>query len=104
MDALSVDTAGKAATLLERMPIAAVAVLAIAGLVLVFRRWVKDGAEHRAEISSLNAKHASELKLANEARFTLAVAFESTIRELVIAAKSRRYAKKAAALAGERKE
>lgn len=97
MDYLSVDTAGRAAALLDKLPIAGVAVLAIAGLVWVFRRWVKDGQEHREEIrllndvhakqlSDLNEKHELALKASTEARFTASAAFEGTIRELVLTA------------------
>lgn len=101
MDPTSVDTAAKAAALLERAPLAVVGVLALAGLVWVYLAKEKLGREHRLETLSresrhseelrlLNEKHAAELKQANEARFTLAVAFEGTIRELIIAAKAKR--------------
>lgn len=102
----AIESIGKAAGWLDRLPIAGVAVLALCALAWVFRLYIRDGQEHRTEVKALNEKHAEELKAVNDARLRLATEFEGTIRALLIAAKAKRREKprRPDSSPGERKE
>lgn len=100
----TVDVMGKGAGLLDRLPIAGVAVLSLVALVWVYLARERDGREHRAELKALNDSHAKELAAVNEARLRLATEFEGTIRALLIAAKARARRPRRPELVAEKKE